>query len=398
MSRPRKPLRRGRGEGTTYEKVRRWTTADGKVHEKRFWVSKPGGGEMEFVGATAQEARERRDAWLREHGKPVPRSQRANPTTVKEFSDTFLADRKANKRYATYRDYETTLRLHILPFIGSVKLSELADNEILAMYEALKSKVSPSMCRRAHVTLRALINYGLECKELRASPLATIKQRAPKQKKSIVRPLDDSEYNPEIARLLKAVKGNRLESLFLLAIDAGMRQGELFALEWSDIDLGGGKVHVRRAASETDDGIIVDYCKTDKSERSIDISPDTIKALRQRRIVATREGLGDCRLVFPSEHGCIMRKSNFSRRVWEPIRKEAGIPQARFHSLRHTCAVLLLKANVHPKIVSERLGHASIVITMDCYSAWIPNMQAKAAEAMADILGTLSRQKHLKAA
>jgi integrase len=93
-----------------------------------------------------------------------------------------------------------------------------------------------------------------------------------------------------------------------------------------------------------------------------------------------------------------MRKSNFSRRVWEPIRKEAGIPQARFHGLRHTCAVLLLKANVHPKIVSERLGHASIVITMDCYSAWIPNMQVKAAEAMADILGTLSRQKHLKAA
>ena len=77
-----------------------------------------------------------------------------------------------------------------------------------------------------------------------------------------------------------------------------------------------------------------------------------------------------------------MRKSNFVRRVWEPIRSAAKLPGLKFHTSRHTAAVLLLKADVHPKIVSDRLGDAYVVITLDTYSAWIPSLQAKAAEAM----------------
>jgi integrase len=80
-----------------------------------------------------------------------------------------------------------------------------------------------------------------------------------------------------------------------------------------------------------------------------------------------------------SEAGQVMRKSNFVRRVREPIRNAAKLPGRKFHNLRHTAAVLLLKADVHPKIVSDRLGHASVVITLDTYSAWIPSLQAKAA-------------------
>ena len=92
-----------------------------------------------------------------------------------------------------------------------------------------------------------------------------------------------------------------------------------------------------------------------------------------------------------------MRKSNFARRIGEPRRKAAKLPGLKFHTLRHTAAVLLLKANLHPKIVSERLGHASVSITLDVYSDWIPGLQAQAAEAMTGILGRL-RQKHLRAA
>jgi integrase len=280
-----------------------------------------------------------------------------------------------------------------LPHIGDVQLTELTDERILAMYRDLETKVSPSMRKRVHVTLRTCLNYALECKDIKSSPLATIRQNAPRHKSKPVIPLEEAE----ISLLLQAAKGNRLEALITLALDTGMRQGELFALRWSDIDLSKGKVYVQRAASETPDGVVVDYCKTEKSRRELDITRVAANALRQRKALAMREGLGDCALVFPSEQGCVMRKSNFARRIWEPMRKAAKLPGLKFHTLRHTAAVLLLKANVHPKIVSERLGHASVSITLDVYSAWIPGLQAQAAEAMAGILGRL-RQKHLKAA
>jgi integrase len=326
---------------------------------------------------------------LREHGKPVPREAGSKPITLSEFAKTFLDHRKTHKKPATYRDYENTLRLHIVPYIGTVKLAELSDEQIKAMYRTLESKVSPSMRKRVHVTLRALLNYGLECKAIKSSPLATIRQDVPRYKKQPVRPLDE----PQVARLLKAAKGDRLESLFILALDSGARQGELFALEWRDLDLKKGMVYIQRAASETPDGIVVGDLKTEKSRRNLPITKGTIKALQERRTIARREGLANCEFVFPSERGHVMRKSNFIRRVWEPIRKAAGIPSARFHDLRHTTATMLCRANQHPRVIQDRLGHASIVQTMDTYSAWLPSMQTGAAKALEQVLGRLSRQK-----
>ncbi|MGB6740529.1 MAG: tyrosine-type recombinase/integrase, partial [Candidatus Cybelea sp.] len=127
--------------------------------------------------------------------------------------------------------------------------------------------------------------------------------------------------------------------------------------------------------------------------------------LRQRKKEAMREGLGDCRLVFPTEsgriskenkYGPILSKSNFLKKTWEPLRKAAKIT-AKFHTLRHTCAVQLLRANVNPKAVQQRLGHASITLTMDTYAAWVPSLQAKAAEAMGDMFTRLAPKRRQKA-
>jgi integrase len=240
-----------------------------------------------------------------------------------------------------------------------------------------------------------MLNYALECKVIKSSPLASIRQNAPRYKPIPVTPLDDDQ----VGNLLEASEGDRLAALFVLALDTGMRQGELFALRWADVDLSKGNLYVQRAASETADGITLDCCKTEKSRRKLEITKTAVEALRRRKAIAMRENLGDCELCFPSERGQVMRKSNFVRRVWEPIRNAAKLPGLKFHNLRHTAAVLLLKADVHPKIVSDRLGHASVVITLDTYSAWIPSLQAKAAEAMTGVFGRLTRRKkHLKAA
>jgi integrase len=105
-----------------------------------------------------------------------------------------------------------------------------------------------------------------------------------------------------------------------------MRQGELFALRWADVDLSKGNLYVQRAASETADGITLDYCKTEKSRRKLEITKTSVEALRRRKAIAMRENLGDCELCYPSERGQVMRKSNFVRRVWEPIRSAAKAP------------------------------------------------------------------------
>lgn len=391
MSRPRKTQRRHSGEGTIYDKTRRWKTADGKIHEKTLWVAKtPGLDRLEFSGSTPEEARAKRDDFLRENGKPLPRAQRPKPITVKAFSENFLENRKTHKRFATWRDYKCTFA-HILPHIGDLRLHELSDDPIKAMYRTLETQVSASMRKRVHVTLRAMLNYALECRAIKASPLATMKQDTPRYKPPSIRPLEDNE----IARLLKEERNDRLEGLYSLALDSGARQGELFALEWPDLDLGRRSIYIQRAASENEDGVVVEHCKTDKSRRRLEISSDTVQALRRRQAKAMKEGLGDCRLVFPTESGTILRKSNFTRKMWGPIRKAAKL-SCRFHDLRHSCACLLLKDGIHPKIVQERLGHASIVQTMDTYSAFIPSLQAGAASAMGRVFKRLNRRKDLR--
>jgi integrase len=91
-------------------------------------------------------------------------------------------------------------------------------------------------------------------------------------------------------------------------------------------------------------------------------------------------------LVFANEVGGIINPSNLRNRRFKPLLKRAGLPNIRFHDLRHTCATLLLSRNVHAKVVSEMLGHASVSITLDIYSHLMPDMQEKAAKALEEAL------------
>ena len=91
-------------------------------------------------------------------------------------------------------------------------------------------------------------------------------------------------------------------------------------------------------------------------------------------------------LIFASEVGELLDRRHVTTHRFKPLLKRAGLPQIRFHDLRHTCATLLLIKNVNPKVVSEMLGHASIAITLDTYSHVLPDMQDSAARAMEEAL------------
>jgi integrase len=211
-------------------------------------------------------------------------------------------------------------------------------------------------------------------------------------------------FSERCNRFLIAARKDRLYALYVLAIDSGMRQGELFGLQWPDVDFTTGAVHVLRSLEEINGRLRLKEPKSGRGRR-IELSRITLDALHDHRKQMLAEGHA-AGPVFCDQHGGFPRKGNVLRRsFWKIIDRAntkgkmeaeekvqaaaptALLPRIRFHDLRHTAATLLLLANVNAKIVSERRGHASIQLTLDTYSHVLPTMQKQAAEKMDGILG-----------
>ena len=202
--------------------------------------------------------------------------------------------------------------------------------------------------------------------------------------------------SPEQARrLLEAARGDRLEALYVLAVHCGLRQGELLGLRWEDVDLEAGTLHVRRTLTLAKDGPKFMAPKTAKSRRQIRFTTGAVEALKRHHDRQFEEctrltGLWqDYGLVFATTIGTPINPRNLTGRSFKPLLKQAGLPDIRFHDLRHTCATLLLREGVNVKVVSEMLGHASIIITLNTYSHVLPDMQDSAADAMEAALGAV---------
>lgn len=199
--------------------------------------------------------------------------------------------------------------------------------------------------------------------------------------------------SPEQTRaLLGAASGERLEALYVLAVTTGMRQGELLALRWQDVDLDAETVQVRqtlhRVKSGEEKGKLVALPPKNGRSRQIELTPTAVDALRRHRERQTTERLlldeawTNSGFVFTNEVGKPIEAANLTNRSYKPLLAKAGLPHFRFHDLRHTAATLMLAQNVHVKVVSEMLGHSQISITLDLYSHVTPTMQRQAATTM----------------
>ncbi len=195
----------------------------------------------------------------------------------------------------------------------------------------------------------------------------------------------------QLKAFLESTTGDRLSPLYHLLAMTGMRRGEGCGLRWEDVDLEAGRLSVRRALIPHGDGVIVSEPKTAKGRRSIALDPGTIEALKAQaqRQLADQEEWGeawvDSGYVFTKEEGAPFHPQSVSR-GFERAVKSAHLPVIRLHDLRHTHATLALRAGIHPKVVSERLGHATIAITLDTYSHAIPAMQEEAAALIAGLV------------
>jgi integrase len=168
----------------------------------------------------------------------------------------------------------------------------------------------------------------------------------------------------------------------VLAIHTGMREGELLGLKWEDVDLEGKEpvLRLRRALVRVGGKVTLGDLKTRKSRRSVRLISVAAEALRSHleRQLEEMERTGSLYLpgglVFATESGSLINPSNLRNRSLKPLLKRAGLPNICFHDLRHTCATLLLSQGTHPKLVQELLGHATISMTLDTYSHFLPSM------------------------
>jgi integrase len=192
---------------------------------------------------------------------------------------------------------------------------------------------------------------------------------------------------------LAASRSERLHALFVLALATGMRQGELLALRWRDVDVSHKTLKVRASLRyQLGKGFKFEEPKTKHGRRAIALAPELLPVLQQHRARQDQErtALGpiwrDEDLVFASEVGGPIEATNLIRGSFARVLRTSGVPHVRFHDLRHTCATLLLAQRVNPKVVSELLGHSGVAITLDIYAHVLPDMQQDAVTAIQGVL------------
>jgi integrase len=199
----------------------------------------------------------------------------------------------------------------------------------------------------------------------------------------------------ELSTFLASIEGSRNEAPFRLLAMTGMRRSEVVGLRWSDVDLDRHHLTVNQAATVVDGDEVVDVPKTRRSRRVIDLDPDTVSLLQRHRSrqleLYLRLGVSATASdrVFTNEIGDPIRPGSIGQ-AFRRLAQAVDVPLIRLHDLRHTHASHLLIAGVNVKVVSERLGHASVSFTLDTYGHVMPGQQAEAAAAAAALVAPLA--------
>ena len=268
--------------------------------------------------------------------------------------------------------------------MGGVKLKSLSVMHIQGMYRSMLDRgLSARTVQYTHAVLHRALKQAMRWGLVLRNVCEDVNR--PQLKRDEMQPLDREQTR----RLLQAAKDGRLYALYVVAVTAGLRPGEMLALRWSDMDLEAGTLRINRVLS---DGEFATP-KTPRSRRKIELSNTARTALRTHRKRQLEERMKkaglwkDHGLVFPSTVGTPLSHRNVVR-SFKALLKRAGLPAGtRLYDLRHTCATLLLNGNVHPKYVQELLGHASISQTLDTYSHVLKGMDGGISGAMDEAFG-----------
>src|SRR5215218_2937295 len=320
--------------------------------------------------------------------------------TVGDFLTWWLEDVvKPNKSHRTYATHRQQVRSHIAPALGWIKLEALRKAHVDRLYaDLLRAKpegsgLAPSSVRRVHAVLHAALEEAVRSDLIPRNPAAHANR--PKVRQQEIEPLDAKQA----VALLEAARGNRYEALYVLCLTAGLRQGEALGLKWSDIDLDAGTLRVNRQLQRVRrdgdrSGTLIFSEPKNASRRTIDLPQRALEALRTHRKRQMEEQLragaawaDNGGLVFTTTIGTPVEAQNIVNRHFKPLLKRVDLPDIRWHDLRHTYATLLLARGTQPTYVQKSLGHASVQLTLDRYSHWMPSMGRSTAQGIDEALG-----------
>lgn len=302
---------------------------------------------------------------------------------------TEIVDEGATLRERTYDDYSGVLQRYVRPNLGEKRLCDVRPLDIQNLYAEMTERgLSARTVRYTHAILSSAFKQGIKWQMLIHNPCAAIGlPRAERREMNAFAPKDAEGF-------LKAAKGNDHGVIFAFALATGMRPEEYLGLKWLDLDLDKGMAIVRRAlVRRKGGGWYFGEPKTSRSRRTIPLPTTLVKMLTAHRLkqMAARLKAGAAYqnndLVFATGEGTPHNSRNLAQRHFQAILKSANLAlNFRLYDLRHSCATRLLVAGENPKVVSERLGHASVVLTLDTYSHVLPSMQREATEKLEKML------------
>jgi integrase len=355
----------------------------GKAADGRWWARLTVDGKRKVAyGKTRAEAAQKLTQLLRarDAALPIP-SQRQ---TLADYLKGWLEAIEGTVRPRTFAEYERLVKRHIIPELGKLPVARLTPQDVERLAAAKrKGGLSPQTVlhvhRALHTALERAARQGLVVRNVvsLADP-----PRVPRRETRILTP-------EESKTLITTAANHEYGALFVVAVTCGLREGELLALRWADVDLGEKPaLTVKRSLVRIQNTLQFAEPKSARSRRRVVLPAAAVAALKRHRAqqLEARLKLGaawtEADLVFPDELGRPMDATRLLRRYWLPFLEQAGLPRVRLHDLRHTAASLLLAEGIHPKVASETLGHSAIGITMDLYSHTLPTLQEQAAEAM----------------
>ncbi|MDB1924145.1 site-specific integrase [Clostridium tertium] len=318
------------------------------------------------------------------------------------FCDWLFDVHLINKKPSTCERYEGLYRNYIKDSsISDINIKDITLRDIQEYYSTLYKKgASISTLKNLNKLISPSIRYAYNNNMIikdftRGIVLPSDTENNKLQKKSDVNPFSLDEQ----IKFLNAIKGNELETLFITALDSGLRQGELLALTWNDIDFDNECIYVNKTvklvANVTREGrekgeYLVQTPKSEKANRTVVIPAFLVKRLRQHKTQQLENKLRysnlyqDNSLVFCNQFGKYIDSSRV-RKVFKKVLEDNKLKDRKFHDLRHTYATRLFELGEEPKTVQELLGHSNISITLDTYTHVLESMKKKAVSKLNDL-------------